>query len=238
MNMFKNAILWTCLLVLAAGVSSAQADILTIPMTVTYSGVAPSGPKSPVPWIHAYLNDSEQNGTLRLWIEALGLVDSEFVSNVYLNLDSAYDVTQLQFSQFAVATGQADEPTVSLGQDAFKAGGGGRYDIELSFTTSNAQQGARRFGAGEKLSFLVGMGGQFLTLDAFFISGTPDGGHGPFIAAAHIQGIGPDAEDSAWISHGETEEEAPAIVPAPEPFTSSLLIAGAGGLLARRRRAA
>ncbi len=215
-------------------VSIAHGAILNIPMTVQYSGTAPAGPVTPHPWVRAYLDDSAQNGTLKLWLENLGLTDDEFLSKAYLNLKSDYDVTQLEFTDFHMDTGTFDAPSINLGQDTFTAGGGGKHDIELIFSTSNANQGAKRFGAGERLSYTLAIYGVNLPLEAFFEMSSPHGGHGPFVAAGHVQGIGGDDEASGWISHdGEGTPGYPEIV--PEPATLALLFGSSLAVLRRRR---
>jgi hypothetical protein len=141
-------------------VAPATAGTLSIPMVVEFSGATP--PAGMGPWVHVYLDDSEQNGTLTLWMDNLGLMDNEFVTEIYLNLDAQYDVTKLRFDS-PTQTGQFDLPTISLGQDQFKADGDGFFDILMEF--SNA--GPKRFGRTEILSYVVSLEGSPLPLLAF-----------------------------------------------------------------------
>jgi len=56
----------------------------------------------------------------------------------------------------------------------------------------------------------------------------PHGGNGVFHTAAHVGGIGLDAEGSGWI--GDSNGNGVVPPPIPEPSTFLLFAAGLGGL--------
>jgi hypothetical protein len=128
--------------------------------------------------------------------------------------------------------------SISTGVDAFKADGDGLYDILIDIKSGPP---AVRLTAGETavwdLSGIAGLD----ALDFDFLS-APDGGHGPFKAAAHVQGIGPQNADSGWVAP-ETTTTTTTVTPTttitpttggvPEP--SMLLLLGSGLALASKR---
>ncbi len=217
---------WIGWAIWVACASTAYGNALNIPMTVEFSGA--TAPSAPPPWVRVYLDDSTQNGTLKLWIEALGLTDEEFLASVYLNFDPSYDVTQLKFT-VDEKVGTFDLTQISLGQNLFKADGDGYYDILLEFSSA----GPNRLGPGEHLGYILSMQGTPLPLLAFLQMSAPGGQHGPFMAAGHIQGIAPDGENSGWISHPGTS--VPQII--PEPATLTLLGLAGAALISHRKRA-
>jgi len=122
----------------------------------------------------------------------------------------------------------------SLGLNAFKADGDGKYDILFQF----AQTPANSFTSGEHLTYLIsGIGG--MTASDFVYLSMPAGGHGPFFSAIHMQGIGSTGVTdtgslSGWVSPSDVT-----IVPVPEPTVAAfaLVLAGlAGGRAWLRRR--
>jgi hypothetical protein len=103
--------------------------------------------------------------------------------------------------------------TGSISSNAYKADGDGKYDILIEFPSGPP---SARFSVGDTSVFtLTNAGG--LTPDDFKFLSLPDGGNGPFFAAAHVQATGTDGKGSGWV--------APAV---PEP--SSLAVAGLGAL--------
>jgi hypothetical protein len=177
----------------------------------SYSGSVTS-PAGPAPWIDATFQDTA-NGVL-LTVNNPGLSGGEFLSELYLNLNPIDTVNNLTFN-FVSGTGGVTPPTIQTGEDGFKADGDGKYDILFSFSASNPG----RFGAGDSLTYLIaGIAG--LSSADFEYKSTPAGGHGPFYAAAHVQGIaGETGSDSVWID----PSLGPQITSVPEPAPLALL---------------
>ena len=199
--------------VLAAG---AEGAIVTFQLGKEFSGATP--PAGSAPWLTATFDDGGSAGSVTLMLTATNLTGDEDVEEWYLNLDPALDSTELSFS-LASKTGVFDDPTVSLGADQFKADGDGNYDILFAFASGPP---SKRFTAGDSIQYTVtDIAG--LTAGSFDFLSAPNGGHGPFLVAAHVRSIGPD-EDSGWVT-------------APEPASVGLLALGLGAVAALRRRA-
>ena len=208
----------------------AHAALLTFNYDNEFSGgTAPEGAD---PWITAVFNDDpDGNDTVdtdvRLTLSGSGLTDAEFVSGWYFNLNPAYDPTLLDITDVDVA--DVTSVSSSTGVDAFKADGDGKYDILFTLPTSDD-----RFTSGDSLVFDIGGIGGLTALDFNFLS-SPDGGHGPFLSAAHVQGIGPSNGLSGWIN--PTDADFPDITEVPEPASLLLLATGfaAGSRHLRKR---
>lgn len=189
-----RAILWAGLVLAAAGPVSAATVVFD--SSFEFSGA--TAPTGTPPWLRATFDDGGKSGSVTLTFEALNLVDSEFVSNLYFNLDPALDPTQLVFGPIT-KVGSFDDPVASTGVDAFKADGDGKYDLLFAFATSGQGGGSLRFGAGESMSLAIsGIAG--LVASSFDYLSAPDGGSGPFPTAAHVQGIGPREAFSGWVT--------------------------------------
>jgi hypothetical protein len=190
------------------------------------SGTPPAGP---APWITATIQ-TVTPGTVQLTIANNGLLGSEFVSGFYLNLNTNFNPLNLSISYVSSAGSflipSIASGTIELGTDSFKADGDGKYDVLFDFSTVTGST----FGAGESITYQIsGISG--LDANDFVYLSAPNGGHGPFYAAAHVQGIGADGGFSGWVEPSLGAQ--PFLV--PEPSSSVLVTLGLGFLGFARR---
>ncbi len=211
----------------SATVPNSPAGESVLDFSHLFGGVAPASTEHT--WVEALFKDISP-GVVGLTISNLNLSGSEDVDSVYLNLSPALNPNSLSFS-FQNAAGKLKNPDITQGTDAFKAGGDGKYDILFSFATSMGDN--QRFNAGESITYFIsGIPGLKAT-DFEYLS-APDGGAGPFYAAAHVQRIG-TASLSGWIA---SDTIAPVTVPEPRSFCLvALLIALALGINLAKRAA-
>jgi hypothetical protein len=194
---------------------SANAAIVSFGTNFEFSGGA--SPTGPTPWTTATFNDNGGTGSVVMTLANGNLVNQEFTRNWHFNLDPSLDPTQLVFSA-PTKVGTFSDPSISKGVNAFQADGDGRYDLMLEFATSNPN----RFGPGESIQYTI-TGIATLTANSFNFLSSPAGGHGPFLCASHIQGIGASGNDSGWVTH------------IPEPATVSLAGLALLVVVSRRR---
>jgi hypothetical protein len=164
-------------------------------------------------------------GVVSLTVANQNLSASEDVNQLYFNLNPAYRATNLIFTATG-GSGGFDAPVISLGLNAFKADGDGKYDVMFDFTAGGVD--TNRFTANEYTIYQIsGIPG--LTAADFGYLSQPAGGAGPFYAAAQVQRIGAGSL-SGWIS--ATDVNTFPLVPEPGPV--SLLGLAAGGWLVFR----
>ena len=192
-------------------------------------------PGGPAPWINVNLNDSTAAAgyDVRATITGTGLTGSEFITGVYLS--NTTNPAQLTANEVSDSNGALED--VLFGADAFQADGDGKYDILFDFSSNPP-----RFTNGETYVVDFNWTGGSLTLASFNILAAPGGGHGPFFAAAHLQGIS-TGDGSTWIADGNGGSgDCPGCTPTPtgvvpEPASMFLLGSGLLGLAGYRRRA-
>ncbi len=206
---------------LSSGISSAA--IYEYELGTVYSGFAPiSMPPSVPPWITAKFEDTQTPGIVKLTMSASDLYSGEFVAVWAFNFDPSMDASKLTFTPDA---GGYAAQAVLKGNNSQNADGDQNYDIRFEFYT-NSQD---RFEGGMQSIYLIAYSGTGLDASDFNFKsdpGNPSLG-GPFITAAHIQGIrvaGYVKPQSGWISAGGSA------VVAPEPGTMLLLGLGLIGI--------
>jgi hypothetical protein len=202
---------------------AAKGGIYLYEFDTVFSGQS-TAPASPGPWTDVTIRDVTP-GTVSLTVSNVGLSSGEFLSELYLNLNPSDNVANLKFNLVS-AHGSFTNPTVSLGEDNFKAGGDGNYDILLSFSTAHFST----FTVGDSITYQVTGISNLVASDFGFLS-SPDGGFGPFYAAVHVQGTLPNNLGSCWGEPGL----GPELLNVPDP-ASRLLLAVAAGLWFTARR--
>jgi hypothetical protein len=114
-----------------------------------------------------------------------------------------------------VLCGSIGAPSFSFGSNAFKADGDGKYDILIDMDNAPPSD---RLEPGESATMRILADNVGFNAASFLSLSAPDGGHGPFEAALHLQSLPQGGSD--WLSASGT------VTSAPEPG-SMLLFATA-----------
>jgi hypothetical protein len=207
----------------------ASASSITYDFDHEFSSGTP--PVGAAPWLQAVFSDTGlPANAVQLTLSTLNLSGSEFVSGWYFNLNPAFSTANLTISQTS-ASGAFDAPSITRGTDAFKADGDGKYDLLFSFGT--AGDASHRFSTGDSITFtLSGIAG--LTAADFNYMSAPAGGHGPYLAATHVQSI--DGNYSGWLDPSTTTETGGDVQVPDGCLTFLLLGIGSLAVEATRRR--
>jgi len=195
----------------------AHADTLTLSAVSEFSGGQEPFSGTP-PWIVVSFDDHGGTGSVDFTLTAPNLTSTENVEQLYINLDPALiGNLPLTFGGL-VKGGSFDTPTISQGDNAFKADGDGEYDILLSFTPGGNT--SKTFTIGDSLQYTITGAG--LTANSFAFLSNPAGGHGPFYFAAHSQNTtGAGSGGSGWVTGPATTGGA-----IPEPAAATLALLG------------
>jgi hypothetical protein len=176
---------------LAASVS-ASASTVTYNFGQLSGGTAPAG--SP-PWIQAIFSDTGA-GSVNLTLSAGNLSGSDFVTSWYFNLNPALSTSSLTLAA-AGSTGSITAPSVQTGDNNFKAGPDGKFDLVFGFTSTGDD--STRFTSGDSLTFTItGIGG--LTADDFNYLSTSAGCGGTYASAANVV----STDGNGWINPTST----------------------------------
>jgi hypothetical protein len=188
-------------------------------------GTAPAS--SSRPWVNADFHDN-LNGTVQLTLSNPHLTATENVSEFYFNFRDSLNLANLTLT-LASSSGSFTLPTagdITKSQNQLKADGDGRYDVRIDFAVGGNL--SQTFGVGDQIVYTLSYSSAITATDFFFQS-NPDGGNGPFYAAAHVQNTGGNGNGSGWLA------------PVPEPSTvtiaaAALLIPFANRSLRRLRQ--
>ena len=225
--------------------TAAKASQINFSYTTAFSNSTLPG--GPAPWMNVNINDATAAGSndVRITISMFGLTNQEFISGVYLSLDPVkYPSALTAFSLTTLANPNSAFSTLQSGPNCCQADGDGKYDLLFNFNTANATRATDNTVYMFDLKNL-GAGGKLLAQDFDFLA-APGGGNGPFYAAAHLQGIGPQGNDSTWIADStHPTGDCPGCTinpvdsnPVPEPMSMMLFGTGMVGVAQaiRKRR--
>lgn len=192
----RTHILGTIAAFTLAFVSTASAD-WSVDLVTEFSGATP--PVGSAPWLRASFADGTgaDAGDVFMHLESLNLSGNEFISEWYFNFDDSMDLSKLDVA-FESGNAVNDFQTFTPLENGLKADGDGKYDFALAW--ANPASGSDYFDAAGNVIFRLSSTAGSLSAADFLFTSYPDGGHGPFVTAAHVQGIGVDDGDSGWVT--------------------------------------
>ena len=135
---------------IALGVMSvSQATSVTHYLTDSVGDVPPDGP---TPYATITLDDGGGTGQVTMTIDAAGTIGAAFLSKIYVNFDSSFDIDSLEFSYNAGTSTGPEPKSIATGLDEYRTcGAGGLYDIALNFPKRQRD----RFTAGQTVSITI-----------------------------------------------------------------------------------
>lgn len=173
------------------GTLAVSANTLTFNLNQTFGdGTIPDKPYpagSP-PWVTLVFDDHGGSGSVTMTATANLQLSTEFVSDIFFN-------TKIAATDIAVSGGWTGMGIVRGPSNDTKADGDGKYDFRFTLPTSGSVD---RFDGTESFSVtLTGAGINAMTFDEL---GLKQGSIGPYLAAAHVQGL--DGGASTWLYPG------------------------------------
>ena len=188
-------------------------------------------PGGSAPWITITIDDGGGSGSVTLDIAATNLTGDENIKDLYLNLDTAFDPTNLNFSAPTVLAGTFNSAvmSVSTSANAYKADGDGFFDVKISFPDTDGLN--TRFTGGDAVRYTVTM--PSLVAASFNFTSVMGGGQGTWTSAAHVGNTtGAGSGGSGWVA----DNGGGTVNPVPEPSSMALAFFGLVALAAWRWR--
>ena len=217
----RTHILGTVAAFMLAFATTASAD-WSVDLVTEFSGATP--PVGSAPWLRASFADGtgSDTGDVFMHLESLNLTADEYISEWYFNFDDGMDLANLDVA-FESGNAVNDWQARTFSENDLKADGDGKYDFALGW--NNPSTGPNYFDAAGDVTFRLSSTTEPLSADDFLFLSFPDGGHGPFVTAAHVQSIGVDNNDSGWVT---------GIVPIPGAGVLGVVGLGLVGWVRRR----
>ena len=154
--------------------SIASANTLSFAINTKFAGT----PQSPTATALFDDNTGAAN-TVNLTLTSLNTVDNDTITEWYFNFNPLKDVTALTFAYDVASTGPNLDASPGLGQNDYKADGGGNFDIFLSWPNSGTT-----FNEGQSVMFLVtSSAGAIDVSDFAFLDDGTGGAKGPYGSA-------------------------------------------------------
>jgi hypothetical protein len=185
--------------------ATAQAGTFEIDLGYTFSGFVPG---STAPYLTAIFRDGADcvnssgvpggtatcaANTVQVTLTASLESAGEFVTEWDFNSTAAITIAK---QSTGPSSGTYTDPTIdTYNSNHYQADGDGLYDFGFMFATPSAG----RFDGTDQITFLLS--GTGINAQTFNSLSAPAGGSGPFLSAAHIQGIQPN-NCSGWVSDG------------------------------------